>query len=180
MDDSASNGYGAVARAFRRADPSRVVVPSSGTLPRPPGLRGSDTHLWLGWLRGHERDLLRLGSRMPSLLRFVGEFGAREALGEEIRYNDVPPEGYRGFDFPGADDLGNMFQFYRDFTDYFVGERDLTLVRQLNPELMTFHDWLAAHADHPGARQARETLFDAYLQLTTQGPIPNPKRSSTT
>jgi hypothetical protein len=40
-----------------------------------------------------------------------------------------------------------MFQFYRDFNDYFVGERDLTLVRQLNPELMSFRDWLTAHAD---------------------------------
>ncbi len=48
--------------------------------------------------------------------------------------------------FPGAEDLGNMFPFYRDFDDYFVGERDLTLVRQLNPELMSFRDWLAAHA----------------------------------
>jgi uncharacterized protein YbjT (DUF2867 family) len=37
------------------------------------------------------------------------------ALGEEVRYNDVTPEDYRGFGFPGADDLGNMFQFKRDF-----------------------------------------------------------------
>ena len=33
------------------------------------------------------------------------------ALGQEIRYNDVPPDVYRGFGFPGAEDLGNMFQF---------------------------------------------------------------------
>ena len=28
-----------------------------------------------------------------------------------------PPEVYRGFGFPGADDLGNMFQFKRDFEE---------------------------------------------------------------
>ena len=70
-----------------------------------------------------------------------------DAIGESVTYVAVEPDAYRGFGFPGAEDLGNMFQFYRDFNDYFVGERDLTLVRQLNPELMSFHDWLAAHAD---------------------------------
>jgi hypothetical protein len=36
-------------------------------------------------------------------------------LGQEVRYNNVSPEAYCGFGFPGADDLGNMFQFKRDF-----------------------------------------------------------------
>jgi uncharacterized protein YbjT (DUF2867 family) len=70
-----------------------------------------------------------------------------EALGEPVSYVALEPDVYRGLGFPGAEDLGNMFQFYRDFNDYFVGERDLDLVRQLNPELMSFRDWLAAHAD---------------------------------
>jgi uncharacterized protein YbjT (DUF2867 family) len=34
-----------------------------------------------------------------------------KALGQEVRYNDVPPATYRSFGFTGADDLGNMFQF---------------------------------------------------------------------
>jgi uncharacterized protein YbjT (DUF2867 family) len=67
------------------------------------------------------------------------------ALGTEIRYNSVPPEVYRGFGFPGADDLGNMFQFKRDFNDYFVGIRDLAATRSLNPELQTFDQWLGQH-----------------------------------
>ena len=29
-----------------------------------------------------------------------------QALGQEIRYTNVPPEVYRSFGFPGADDLG--------------------------------------------------------------------------
>ena len=68
------------------------------------------------------------------------------ALGQEVGYNNVPPEVYRSFGFPGADDLGNMFQFKRDFNDYFVGARDLRSTRELNPELQTFEEWLAVHA----------------------------------
>ncbi|HET9038519.1 MAG TPA: NmrA/HSCARG family protein [Gemmatimonadales bacterium] len=69
------------------------------------------------------------------------------ALGKEIRYTNVPPEVYRSFDFPGADDLGNMFQFKRDFNDYFVGVRDIAFTRTLNPELQSFDQWLAEHKD---------------------------------
>jgi uncharacterized protein YbjT (DUF2867 family) len=65
------------------------------------------------------------------------------ALGQEVRYNDVTPEVYRGFGFPGAEDLGNMFQFKRDFEKDFCGVRDLALSRRLNPELQTFAGWLA-------------------------------------
>jgi uncharacterized protein YbjT (DUF2867 family) len=72
--------------------------------------------------------------------------GMSRALGQEVRYNNVPPEVYRSFGFPGADDLGNMFQFKRDFNDYFVGVRDLRFSRELNPELQTFDEWLAVHA----------------------------------
>jgi len=70
-----------------------------------------------------------------------------KALGREVRYNDVPPEVYRGFGFPGADDLGNMFQFKRDFEEYFCGARDLAVARSLNPSLETFEQWLAQNKD---------------------------------
>ena len=71
--------------------------------------------------------------------------GMSRAVGQEVRYNNVPPEVYRSFGFPGADDLGNMFQFKRDFNDYFVGVRDIKFARDLNPELQTFDEWLAVH-----------------------------------
>jgi uncharacterized protein YbjT (DUF2867 family) len=67
------------------------------------------------------------------------------ALGQEVRYNAVPPEVYRSFGFPGADDLGNMFQFKRDFNDYYCGARSVELSRRLNPELLTFDTWLAKY-----------------------------------
>ena len=66
-----------------------------------------------------------------------------KALGQEVRYNDVPPQVYRSFDFPGAEDLGNMFQFKRDFNEYFCGVRNLDVARALNPALQSFDAWLA-------------------------------------
>jgi uncharacterized protein YbjT (DUF2867 family) len=66
-----------------------------------------------------------------------------KALGREVRYNAVPPEVYRSFGFPGAEDLGNMFQFKRDFEEYFCGVRKLDEARALNPALQSFDDWLA-------------------------------------
>jgi uncharacterized protein YbjT (DUF2867 family) len=66
-----------------------------------------------------------------------------KALGREVRYNDVPPEVYRGFGFPGAEDLGNMFQFKRDFEQVFCDARNPDVARALNPSLQTFDRWLA-------------------------------------
>ena len=66
-----------------------------------------------------------------------------KALGQEVRYNDVTPEIYRTFGFPGAEDLGNMFHFKRDFEQVFCGARDLNVSRSLNPEIQTFDTWLA-------------------------------------
>jgi uncharacterized protein YbjT (DUF2867 family) len=66
-----------------------------------------------------------------------------KGLGIKCTYNAVTPDVYRSFGFPGADDLGNMFQFYADFEDYFVGARNLDVARSLNPKLQTFDQWLA-------------------------------------
>jgi uncharacterized protein YbjT (DUF2867 family) len=70
-----------------------------------------------------------------------------KALGEEVVYNDVDPDVYRGFDFPGADEMGNMFQFKRDFESDYAGARDTAKVRALNPELQDFESWLKANKD---------------------------------
>jgi uncharacterized protein YbjT (DUF2867 family) len=69
------------------------------------------------------------------------------ALGQEVRYNSVPPEVYRGLGFPGAEDLGNMFQFKRDFEQVYCGARNLEVARSLNPALQTFETWLAKNKD---------------------------------
>ena len=70
-----------------------------------------------------------------------------KAIGREVRYNAVTPEQYRGFGFPGAEDLGNMFQFYRDFEEVFCGARSLEASRALNPQLQSFSAWLAKNKE---------------------------------
>jgi uncharacterized protein YbjT (DUF2867 family) len=70
-----------------------------------------------------------------------------KALGQEVHYNAISPEAYRGFGFPGAEDLGNMFQFKRDFEEVFCGARDLGVSRSLNPQLQDFRAWLARNKD---------------------------------
>lgn len=69
-----------------------------------------------------------------------------KVTGHEIHYNEVTPEQYRGFGFPGADDLGNMFQFYRDFDELCNKTRDVNFSKALNPELKSFDMWLKENA----------------------------------
>jgi uncharacterized protein YbjT (DUF2867 family) len=69
-----------------------------------------------------------------------------KALGKEVRYNAVPFDVFRGLGFPGAEDLGNMFQIYAEFEPAFVASRDVALSRSLDPELLSFDAWLAQNA----------------------------------
>jgi len=91
---------------------------------------------WIGKTVGISGDQLT-GAQMAAAYA--------KALGEPVSYNAVPWDVYRGFGFPGAEDLGNMFQFYCDFDDYFCGARSLATSRALNPSLKTFDAWLAAN-----------------------------------
>ena len=64
-----------------------------------------------------------------------------------VKYNDVDPDAYRKFGFPGADEMGNMFQVYRDFEREVVGARSVEETRKLNPDLQTFAQWLERNKD---------------------------------
>ena len=68
-----------------------------------------------------------------------------KALGQEVRYNEITPAEFRAFGFPGADDLGNMFQFFRDFDQDCCDARSISETKRLNPELLNFDRWLAAN-----------------------------------
>jgi len=65
-----------------------------------------------------------------------------KALGQEVVYNAVPFDVYRGLGFDGAEDLGNMFQFKHDFENYFCGARSIDFTKSLNPSLQSFDSWL--------------------------------------
>jgi uncharacterized protein YbjT (DUF2867 family) len=60
-----------------------------------------------------------------------------------VTYNAVDADAYRGFGFPGADEMGNMFQVYRDFEKEVLAARSQDLAKKLAPSLMSFDQWLA-------------------------------------
>jgi len=70
-----------------------------------------------------------------------------KALGKEVIYNKIPAATFRSFGFPGAEDLGNMFQFYDEFADELNKIRDVKTSRELNPSLQNFDQWLTKHAN---------------------------------
>lgn len=92
--------------------------------------------------RGHELIGKTLGVSGEHLTGEQMATSLSRALGEKVLYNYVPPEVFRSFDFPGAEDLGNMFQFKRDFEEAFCGARSVELSRELNPSLQSFDGWL--------------------------------------
>jgi uncharacterized protein YbjT (DUF2867 family) len=69
-----------------------------------------------------------------------------KAIGEEVKYNAITPAVYRSFGFPGAEDLGNMFQFYAEQEKYLDDARDPKISRQLNSHLQDFDAWLKDNA----------------------------------
>ena len=76
----------------------------------------------------------------------IGEMGEKISRGlgiGPVKYNAVDADVYRGFGFQGADEMGNMFQVYRDFEKEVVEARSANVARQLNPQLQTFDQWLA-------------------------------------
>ena len=66
-----------IKRSLERSDGSRPVVAHSGVLPHLPMLDGTDSHLYFGWYHGNERDLPGFAAAVPSMVRFVSEFGAQ-------------------------------------------------------------------------------------------------------
>lgn len=71
-----------------------------------------------------------------------------KALGQSVNFYNVPFDDYRALGFPGAEDLGNMFQYQAILGDEFLASRDPELSRSLNPGLLSFDDWLAANANN--------------------------------
>jgi uncharacterized protein YbjT (DUF2867 family) len=73
--------------------------------------------------------------------------GLSRALGQTVSFFDMPFDQYRALGFPGADDMGNMFQFQALFIAEFCGSRDVALSRSLDPELQSYATWLDRNAE---------------------------------
>jgi uncharacterized protein YbjT (DUF2867 family) len=68
------------------------------------------------------------------------------AIGEKVTYVPVSPDVYRSFGFPGADDLGNMFQHHQEFEEPTLAVRSVGFSRAMNPQLQNFDAWLKQNA----------------------------------
>jgi uncharacterized protein YbjT (DUF2867 family) len=68
-----------------------------------------------------------------------------KVLGEEVTYAPATPAQMRSLGFPGADDLGNMFQYYQDFEKQLGEVRNVERSRALHPKLQNFDQWLAKY-----------------------------------
>jgi uncharacterized protein YbjT (DUF2867 family) len=64
-----------------------------------------------------------------------------------IHYHAAEADEYRGYGFPGADEMGNMMQVYRDFETEIVGRRDPALARKLAGSILTFDQFLNKYKD---------------------------------
>jgi uncharacterized protein YbjT (DUF2867 family) len=86
----------------------------------------------------------------------AGEFLTIDQMGQSlsknlglgtVKYNAVEPDVYRSWGFPGADEMGNMFQADRDFEKQMMANRNLEEARRLNPALQTFDQFVNKNRD---------------------------------
>jgi uncharacterized protein YbjT (DUF2867 family) len=86
----------------------------------------------------------------------AGEFLTIDQMGQSlaknlglgsVNYNAVEPDVYRSWGFPGADEMGNMFQADRDFEKQMMANRNLEQARKLNPALQTFEQFVNKNRD---------------------------------
>lgn len=77
-------------------------------------------------------------------------------LGRRIYYVYIPHEEYAGLDFPGAEEIANMFEVRR----LFIPEQRVKMIESyaLNPSMQPFERWLAKNKNKFAA------LLDARLQ----------------
>lgn len=66
-----------------------------------------------------------------------------DVLGVEVVYNPVPAEVFASFGFPGADDLAQMFVYYREGPI----DRDPKISLELYPEAATTESWTRKNKD---------------------------------
>ncbi|MHB8619885.1 MAG: NmrA family NAD(P)-binding protein, partial [Chloroflexota bacterium] len=60
-----------------------------------------------------------------------------------IRYNAIEPNDFRRYNTKETDEMGNMFQVFRDFPTEFLAKRSAEVARQLNPRMQNFDEFLA-------------------------------------
>lgn len=73
--------------------------------------------------------------------------GYSKILGEPVRYYAMSIEDFRAQRFPGVEIMANTFQIYRDFQDRYCGVRNLAESKRLNPEILSFDEWITLNKE---------------------------------
>lgn len=131
---------GSIARALRKTDGSRPVVPHSGVLPHLPLLDGTDSHLYFGWYHGDERDLTRFAAALPRLVRWVSEFGA-QAVPESADF--CHPEQWPDLDWEHLQEHHSLQKLFFDQrvppADYATFDQWRTATQRYQADLVKHH-----------------------------------------
>ncbi len=115
-------------KVLTEADGTRAVVAHSGMFPRP-GSGGGDSHTYLGWYYGDERQFPAVCRAFPRLAHFVSEFGAQAVPSGDVDY--LEPQRWPALDWPL---LGQRHNLQKARFDRYVAPADYA----------TFEEWRQA------------------------------------
>jgi uncharacterized protein YbjT (DUF2867 family) len=95
-----------------------------------------DRERWLG------KTVYVVGDDQPA-----ADYAAQmsRVLGRDVRYAHMPRETLAALGVPGADDLANMFEYYKTYVPN--RRRELAESRSLYPGMQGFSGWLERHRD---------------------------------
>ncbi len=66
-------------------------------------------------------------------------------MGKTVKYNYIPLDVYSKFEFPGAEELGNMFEVQRLYVK--GRQNDVEQSKKLYPGIRTFEEWMKENKD---------------------------------
>jgi uncharacterized protein YbjT (DUF2867 family) len=80
---------------------------------------------------------LATGSELAALFTKV--------LGEQVAYRPITLDQMRAAGDPRAEEVAATYQFRIGAADSYIGNRDISLIRQINPRLKSLEEWLTEH-----------------------------------
>jgi len=92
-------------------------------------------------------------------------------LGAPVSFYDMPFDDYRALGFPGADDMGNMYEHHSILGEEFLRLRSPEVARALNPALQTFDVWLGANASRIPLAEGRIPLAEPAVRKRRRRPV---------
>lgn len=82
-----------------------------------------------------------------------------KAVGKKITYRHIPRDVFASLGFTGAEDLANMFEYYRVHNPY--GKKEISGSCELYPKMRSFETWLGDH---------KHDFHDLFRKLESERP----------